>query len=1049
MSVQAAEAGGYAPRLALSGIPSPVGEEVVSTLALVYFLREMRASLAMRQGAKHPSLPGEFILTRDTIDLLVHAVRLYPCVALSGGLCYPVSQVGYKLMVRGVRLDTLKRKDKKMLKSIEGTGLMKDYLSVMGRTFKRNVTHILKEIRRYLAYAERTLQTSVTDDTDLSVSVLLHGVRIASTASSVLTLYPLLHTRTRTAFPASDILPLASLGGGVHRLREGITRLGLPMSECLGPQIRSACSTLHKIYLRASQRVENALRKAKGEAVGSLRTAQCLLNVCQTMTASPHTHTRASMLRVSHDLLLLLNGVLLGSIEEDASAALGSAGGKRLSEIWTCRVMLQNLAKLSLMSSDPLYISRSSDCCVLYHVRKLLLKSVCRQVQSNPSVHNVSVLTSVLPALSDATVLIRQARHLDSDLLMSPIATNEDDIQQILQAASRAQGQMEKERERGPGEDMADDLSYPGAVFVSSLRRETEYHLKGLLDSVSDEIENDVRLMAKSIEVLEIAEQSHPSVVTKRHLYQNLLDHSFQYQGRVLDPRQYVATRIGRALYDQVTVFPGKWAVYSRMLALSKEIYGLSLPHFHLRLATTSNQQGVGTSHGPGSEDTRVDVLNIMRNIDQFVRSYNYSLHSQFFIQSVESAKSRDDLQSVLKGPILSRKGALSRLSLRTLTNDDICLSLRQHGVGVLPTAVNFIYSFLVSELSSLSHFLIDGLVVPKVHECSRRWAQYIEEVSTETNRAKRTNLSMAKRLSSIVHASEAVRVPYPPMFAREVLKTMQGLGRDEAGQFHIDKFRDLITEIGNALGFVRLLRAAGATLCAESLQFLPDPREAREKYEISAETDAERQAERERARADGTLEACALDSNLPAGAIGSLTNVDRCISAYADAYNATRQHFRSLLLAFKAAVPEDLQKQIGEFHVIIPAVTLSHVKQMVSLKNNLKHDTRDGAFTNDGFALGLAYVLNVLGRYQDFEALMWWKAVKTEYSQAVKEGRVPASLSAESATIDGAALDRDERQFATKESKQIATAALSEELAEFQLLESAYHACSVFFLSA
>jgi len=37
-----------------------------------------------------------------------------------------------------------------------------------------------------------------------------------------------------------------------------------------------------------------------------------------------------------------------------------------------------------------------------------------------------------------------------------------------------------------------------------------------------------------------------------------------------------------------------------------------------------------------------------------------------------------------------------------------------------------------------------------------------------------------------------------------------------------MDKFRIMITEIGNALGFVRLIRSASFNYCSKSIEFLP-----------------------------------------------------------------------------------------------------------------------------------------------------------------------------------------------------------------------------------
>ena len=49
----------------------------------------------------------------------------------------------------------------------------------------------------------------------------------------------------------------------------------------------------------------------------------------------------------------------------------------------------------------------------------------------------------------------------------------------------------------------------------------------------------------------------------------------------------------------------------------------------------------------------------------------------------------------------------------------------------------------------------------------------------------------------------------YPSERAEGLYKEIKKLGTFDDGKNFLDKFRILITEVGNALGFVRLLRSA------------------------------------------------------------------------------------------------------------------------------------------------------------------------------------------------------------------------------------------------
>ena len=62
----------------------------------------------------------------------------------------------------------------------------------------------------------------------------------------------------------------------------------------------------------------------------------------------------------------------------------------------------------------------------------------------------------------------------------------------------------------------------------------------------------------------------------------------------------------------------------------------------------------------------------------------------------------------------------------------------------------------------------------------------------------------------------------YPYDRADLLGKEIRKLGEFEDGKTFLDKFRELVTAIGNALGFVRLLRSASINYCSKHIEFLP-----------------------------------------------------------------------------------------------------------------------------------------------------------------------------------------------------------------------------------
>lgn len=57
---------------------------------------------------------------------------------------------------------------------------------------------------------------------------------------------------------------------------------------------------------------------------------------------------------------------------------------------------------------------------------------------------------------------------------------------------------------------------------------------------------------------------------------------------------------------------------------------------------------------------------------------------------------------------------------------------------------------------------------------------------------------------------------------ANNFIKSIRHLGLSKSGQSSLDLFQELITHIGNAMGYVRMMRSGGIHCCANASIFLP-----------------------------------------------------------------------------------------------------------------------------------------------------------------------------------------------------------------------------------
>lgn len=83
----------------------------------------------------------------------------------------------------------------------------------------------------------------------------------------------------------------------------------------------------------------------------------------------------------------------------------------------------------------------------------------------------------------------------------------------------------------------------------------------------------------------------------------------------------------------------------------------------------------------------------------------------------------------------------------------------------------------------------------------------------------------------------------YPYDRAVEFTKEIRKLGLTDQKQSSLDQFRTLLTEIGNAMGYIRMLRSGGFNFISNAIKFVPDLQEIvpfsdmAEKEKLSFET--------------------------------------------------------------------------------------------------------------------------------------------------------------------------------------------------------------------
>jgi WASH complex subunit 7 len=72
----------------------------------------------------------------------------------------------------------------------------------------------------------------------------------------------------------------------------------------------------------------------------------------------------------------------------------------------------------------------------------------------------------------------------------------------------------------------------------------------------------------------------------------------------------------------------------------------------------------------------------------------------------------------------------------------------------------------------------------------------------------------------------------YPYERATHIYNQVKKLAKFEDDSNYLDKLREIITSVGNSLGFIRLIRSAGLHTESKSIQYLPNRPNINETFE-------------------------------------------------------------------------------------------------------------------------------------------------------------------------------------------------------------------------
>lgn len=535
------------------------------------------------------------------------------------------------------------------------------------------------------------------------------------------------------------------------------------------------------------------------------------------------------------------------------------------------------------------------------------------------------------------------------------------------------------------------------SLFIQRLGDELLDQFKvEFLDKICQELEIELRLQTHR----DLNLNDHNPF--KRHLYnfkQIFSTHkkvqTFVIFSQVISFKYYIEQYLNKVCFNLTALVPSDWFTYDSMINLARHRYDLKL--VNSQLPTQNLDQGL-------------DLLDITRNLALFVSRYGYDLINQLFIEKCSNRLSTSSASSMISGggaSILSGNMITSSANqmLNVVQIKHVAESLQMHGYGLLNSSVNCTYQVMKPLINLISKQFSDDQL--RAILTKEQQLIYSNRLLTQ-ERSSRVDQNIKQQPSlNFEKANKMAK-----RFKMNVINVVENQNLNLPTGVDLDSMRQSITQLGNLLAFIRLLKSGALNCASKFVDYLPDRGDLSylrlEKFANNEFQDYQ-----------------------PDSLQKAASNFDQCLADLEENFSSKTNYFGIIINLFtklltaenpgkyhsgsettisledettsSSSKQEDRISHLKLFYLAIPALTINFIDYIINCKDRVTSRSSTGRFgallSDDGFSMGVAFLLTVLKQTQEFASLEWFKQVreKLELDKKAIEHKIVDSKNEES----------------------------------------------------